>query len=289
MACCFNTQPPEGGWLPCCRWVCASDCFNTQPPEGGWARIRSPQGIPVRFQHTAARRRLDKGCWAVVVDRQFQHTAARRRLGLPTLRRASSSRFQHTAARRRLATSSLCEVKPMRFNTQPPEGGWLVLFTHRNKQHRFQHTAARRRLVGIIHPSQQTTQVSTHSRPKAAGSSVAHSEPFSAVSTHSRPKAAGKHAAWQNPKQQVSTHSRPKAAGAAKRKASLNVCGFNTQPPEGGWLFMLPPFAKPLQSFNTQPPEGGWWVATLDKNHHPVSTHSRPKAAGKMIMYSHRF
>ena len=37
---CFNTQPPEGGWV---RWWHKLDligCFNTQPPEGGWIRIR---------------------------------------------------------------------------------------------------------------------------------------------------------------------------------------------------------------------------------------------------------
>ncbi len=32
----FNTQPPEGGWL--CYELCEmlDDGFNTQPPEGGW-------------------------------------------------------------------------------------------------------------------------------------------------------------------------------------------------------------------------------------------------------------
>ena len=32
----FNTQPPEGGWLPE-RVVSSRPAgFNTQPPEGGW-------------------------------------------------------------------------------------------------------------------------------------------------------------------------------------------------------------------------------------------------------------
>ena len=58
--------------------------------------------------------------------------------------------------------------------------------------------------------------------------------------------------------------------------------GFNTQPPEGGWMF---PLALCLvgYGFNTQPPEGGWreklqkWVICI------VSTHSRLKAAGIRI------
>ena len=34
----------------------------------------------------------------------------------------------------------------------------------------------------------------------------------------------------------VSTHSRPKAAGLRASYDLRAVCGFNTQPPEGGWL-----------------------------------------------------
>ena len=102
----------------------------------------------MRFQHTAARRRLVKSCKAMSARRQFQHTAARRRLAtfLPT-------------------TNGM-----LRFNTQPPEGGWppvlailclLAGFQHTAARRRlenknikpvikvqFQHTAARRRLVG---------------------------------------------------------------------------------------------------------------------------------------------
>ena len=34
---------------------------------------------------------------------------------------------------------------------------------------------------------------------------------------------------------------------------------FNTQPPEGGWIYGLSSKAT-HQCFNTQPPEGGWYV-----------------------------
>ena len=78
---------------------------------------------------------------------------------------------------------------------------------------------------------------------------------------------------------QVSTHSRPKAAGlrdrgltrhrqrfqhtAARRRLEIIEikirigAGFNTQPPEGGWLRRDWRIIR-LGSFNTQPPEGGW-------------------------------
>ena len=55
--------------------------------------------------------------------------------------------FQHTAARRRLGRTIKATSRHLRFNTQPPEGGW-----------------AREQEPFVIHVS-----VSTHSRPKAAG------------------------------------------------------------------------------------------------------------------------
>ena len=79
---CFNTQPPEGGWLShengqlehelkfqhtaarrrlgCLLDTACNmrDCFNTQPPEGGWIVLPSSIVQGNWFQHTAARRRL---------------------------------------------------------------------------------------------------------------------------------------------------------------------------------------------------------------------------------------
>ena len=78
----------------------------------------------------------------------------------------------------------------------------------------FQHTAARRRLVRLINYNDRTVIVSTHSRPKAAGSKRQRNSPPVAVSTHSRPKAAGYFRRLFALFGIVSTHSRPKAAGA---------------------------------------------------------------------------
>ena len=33
---CFNSQPPEGGWLTATLFVPTLAGFNSQPPEGGW-------------------------------------------------------------------------------------------------------------------------------------------------------------------------------------------------------------------------------------------------------------
>ena len=77
------------------------------------------------------------------------------------------------------------------FNTQPPEGGWLT----------------ERIRVTLIN------NVSTHSRPKAAGLSLLELLGDVEVSTHSRPKAAGTAVCKGAEVIAVSTHSRPKAAG----------------------------------------------------------------------------
>ena len=33
---CFNSQPPEGGWLSFLQTWAYIQRFNSQPPEGGW-------------------------------------------------------------------------------------------------------------------------------------------------------------------------------------------------------------------------------------------------------------
>ena len=55
----------------------------------------------------------------------------------------------------------------------------------------------------------------------------------------------------------VSTHSRPKAAGLSDTSGKPATFGFNSQPPEGGWI-NHPISIKVCASFNSQPPEGGW-------------------------------
>ena len=64
----------------------------------------------------------------------------------------------------------------------------------------------------------------------------------------------------------------------------LPLCiGFNTQPPEGGWDHLMPRTLA-MFGFNTQPPEGGWdRRAGGSKRGDTVSTHSRPKAAGRLV------
>ena len=84
----------------------------------------------------------------------------------------------------------------------------------------------------------------------------------------------------------VSTHSRLKAAGKKYGKPCQQSMCFNTQPPEGGWGV---PVVKlhDVCCFNTQPPEGGWAkLSNIRRLASYVSTHSRLKAAGKLLLKS---
>ena len=211
---CFNTQPPEGGWDQDDDSSDKDKSFNTQPPEGGWtnhpASIRSLKSFNTQ---------PPEGGWVMgivflIVVLLFQHTAARRRLASCALPKVRMPKFQHTAARRRLVLAPLARTCGYKcFNTQPPEGGWLFYGLFGLAVLGFQHTAARRRLgrftdaalalncfntqppeggwiqLGATYANHQN--VSTHSRPKAAGALRAEFDKFKAVSTHSRPKAAG--------------------------------------------------------------------------------------------------
>ena len=144
----FNTQPPEGGWPfieLTSHWL---DCFNTQPPEGGW-NAATTAAIPItRFQHTAARRRLDQQAKCQMVQRRFN-----------TQPPEGGWRFITEKP------SSICSVST---HSRPKAAGVLAENIIRNNLE-FQHTAARRRLDSVRLDCLAIRLVSTHSRPKAAG------------------------------------------------------------------------------------------------------------------------
>ena len=181
-------------------------------------------------------------------------------------RMARSGRFQHTAARRRLG-SFIAIPFYIRgcFNTQPPEGGWVRWLMLCIRARKFQHTAARRRLVPV------------------SLANVCH------LGFNTQPPEGG----WD-----------------VGRNLLLDVQGFNTQPPEGGWpylnneVWMYNGFQHTAArrrlginskfngtrrtSFNTQPPEGGWLPQSRRRWFCSVSTHSRPKAAGRINLFCNR-
>ena len=213
-------------------------------------------------------------------DDEFQHTAARRRLATPKISVFVAEMFQHTAARRRLDVANKTE---------------FVSFL-------FQHTAARRRLGKLSGAVLMGTNVSTHSRPKAAGSGGV-GFAGQGVGFNTQPPEGG----WalyggQNQRRYGRFNTQPPEGGwvtyrptsnrrrkfqhtAARRRLAFRPAttsmraSFNTQPPEGGWTIFSGVMAY-KHSFNTQPPEGGWPTHSPSYRDASVSTHSRPKAAG---------
>ncbi len=197
--------------------------FNSQPPEGGWPLTDAMKRDAVKFQLTAARRRLDSHtCGIRSRENQFQLTAARRRLAAKAARHECGSVSTHS----RPKAAGRCVVGDpgqtrASFNSQPPEGGWSMTRYGRANASGDVSTHSRPKAAGRPAAGRQLTnnRVSTHSRPKAAGLAIGYSSlcPYIGVSTHSRPKAAGRLAAVNgNARIGVSTHSRPKAAGAVR-------------------------------------------------------------------------
>ena len=144
----FNTQPPEGGWDLGQQTMARCSCFNTQPPEGGWhydLHFRAVyDDVSTHSRPKAAGVIASTFPPEEPVSTHSRPKAAGMVLGFGNAWRGL---FQHTAARRRLGRNRDSGIRPIGFNTQPPEGGW---------------SRARRR--GCFWLS-----VSTHSRPKAAG------------------------------------------------------------------------------------------------------------------------
>ena len=173
------------------------------------------------------------GC---LMRRKFQHTAARRRLDWLVVCVLRQSRFQHTAARRRLGL--LVQIRHARiegFNTQPPEGGWSASSRTNAKNSRFQHTAARRRLGCCIDYFLCKKNVSTHSRPKAAGYVK---RDWGALKPFQHTAARRRLAVCQFRRRRdiVFQHTAARRRLGPENAGAFSVSSFNTQPPEGGWV-----------------------------------------------------
>ena len=123
------------------------------------------------------------------------------------------------------------------------------------------------------------SEVSTHSRPKAAASQLFKALSVKEVSTHSRPKAAAIFVIANIAIEKVSTHSRPKAAAHGLIQLKRRRRGFNTQPPEGGCLKRLMNKRKELVFQHTAARRRLPYKKALSGLDILVSTHSRPKAA----------
>ena len=120
--------------------------------------------------------------------------------------------FQHTAARRRLGHRRDSAHTRDRFNTQPPEGGWNITKISVSRMRGFNTQPPEGGwdlfLIKPIHHLGFNTQP-----PEGGWDDGRNRKEIQNVSTHSRPKAAGASQGFALLKYVVSTHSRPKAAG----------------------------------------------------------------------------
>ena len=186
----FNTQPPEGGWARAYLQQIADTLFQHTAARRRLARRVGRDPLFIWFQHTAARRRLVSRQYSQPRQQRFQHTAARRRLEIIGCAVCLFGRFNTQPPEggwpmgiERVPfvqgfntqppeggwmPKAISKAVSQGFNTQPPEGGWVGLSASELNRLEFQHTAARRRLAGDANSATKSI-VSTHSRPKAAG------------------------------------------------------------------------------------------------------------------------
>ena len=214
----------------------------------------------MKFQHTAARRRLaaSRRIWQRRAD-CFNTQPPEGGWGGKSQREAEELMFQHTAARRRLGSwSVICKLCwAVSTHSRPKAAGcWFSQMARTAKVS----THSRPKAAGEIHgETLKAVEVSTHSRPKAAGASTDEYSRTMPVSTHSRPKAAGGNAMTPRAGHDVSTHSRPKAAGADLCSHVFVMQMFQHTAARRRLAVLWSRFNQTTERFNTQPPEGGWF------------------------------
>ena len=122
-------------------------CFNTQPPEGGCPRLKRGIFKGIKFQHTAARRRLHDFFYCISCSKPVStHSRPKAAAVINYDDVWLGGKFQHTAARRRL-----------------PNMMQLFLLGQPVSTHSRPKAAA-----SAFSLSNKAIRVSTHSRPKAA-------------------------------------------------------------------------------------------------------------------------
>ena len=121
---CFNTQPRGGGCIKTIIIRQLNCSFNTQPRGGGCSTNILPHNSPILFQHTAARRRLQRE--PVRRDRAIQSFNTQPRGGgcLDPYSRGYKLRVStHSRAEAAANFTLNCVRRRLCFNTQPRGGG----------------------------------------------------------------------------------------------------------------------------------------------------------------------
>ena len=163
-----HSRPKAAGKL-CKDWLFNLYVSTHSRPKAAGHQMRRVENHQLVSTHS----RPKAAGWAIAAPAAllwFQLTAARRRLALFFLReQAAKTVSTHSRPKAAGPEAPIHNPSNRRFNSQPPEGGWLLCLLQKLIQNRFQLTAARRRLVLTAILPLANNSVSTHSRPKAAG------------------------------------------------------------------------------------------------------------------------
>ena len=257
-SCRFNSQPLEGGCVFRARGAHV-DVVSTHSRSKAAAVIRRKGRCPFRRFNSQP---LEGGCqWrsaCLAEQGRFNSQPLEGGCDAGAVTALNATAFQLTAARRRL---------PLLLGSMPPATA-------------FQLTAARRRLRARPPKLWLRTEVSTHSRSKAAASAYKSACYTLIVSTHSRSKAAAGYGFGRSCPALVSTHSRSKAAanyytrGALRGDVSTHSRSKAAAVTNTAWSkqgeFQLTAARRRLPAARQLGQPGG-----------KVSTHSRSKAAAQ--------
>ena len=147
--------------------------------------------------------------------------------------------FQHTAARRRLGLADLLQIQDdTRFNTQPPEGGWV-----RNKTF-----------------GKQSGGFNT--QPPEGGWLIGLGAIAALIGFNTQPPEGGWHQHYTVTVENPRFNTQPPEGGWVYHLDVYQAYHrFNTQPPEGGWTFLTDSKGRLIVSTHSRPKAAGLSVA----------------------------
>ena len=156
---------------------------------GAWVKLKfCLNGVSTRSRPKAAGSTFASIRLASVL---FQHAAARRRLGQYSLILSANACFNTQPPEGGWKVCYTFFFENECFNTQPPEGGWIWRPPYLTGGEQFQHAAARRRLVEVADESEADKAFQHAAARRRLGFAFGLFGELGNVSTRSRPKAAG--------------------------------------------------------------------------------------------------
>ena len=115
---------PKAAGLCCWYSLKRLFCFNSQPPEGGWEEFYKNKPQNLKFQLTAARRRLEKRIGRTTGFVGFNSQPPEGGWQVAQRRGSAGRRFNSQPPEGGWRSARTPATGMDGFNSQPPEGGW---------------------------------------------------------------------------------------------------------------------------------------------------------------------